>query len=145
MSDLDGKLHDILMRLYQTGYAHGDAGYKGLDETQDWSGATVPQIHKAYAEAGYIDASNLHQALRDKGGLLSGQEWYHRFLAEYHNKADWIASDPDMGPDAEHDVLLCARLAAGIDDIQMAYDPETQTVNGKPIKPILETTDEEGN
>lgn len=46
--------------------------------------------------------------------FMTGREWYNRFLAEYHNKADWISADEEMGADAEHDVLLCAKLASGL-------------------------------
>jgi hypothetical protein len=46
--------------------------------------------------------------------LISGREWYDRFVREYHNKADWIAGDPVMGDDAEHDVLLAAKLASNL-------------------------------
>ena len=45
---------------------------------------------------------------------LSGQEWYNKFKKEYRMRADWIGAEPEMGEDAEHDVLLAARLASGI-------------------------------
>jgi hypothetical protein len=48
--------------------------------------------------------------------LMTGQEFYNRFEKEYHMRADWISADVEMGDDAEHDVLLAARLAAGLDE-----------------------------
>lgn len=79
------------------------------------------QIKAAFTEAGYI---HIGMSLETQAAIantmlgnevMTGQEWYDRFIAEYHNKADWINSDPTMGDDAEHDVLLCARLASNLD------------------------------
>jgi hypothetical protein len=50
-----------------------------------------------------------------KSELMTGQEWYDRFVKEYHMRADWIAGDESMGDDAEHDILSAARLASGIE------------------------------
>jgi hypothetical protein len=68
------------------------------------------QIRQAFIDAGWE-----HTGKDRYVGYYTGQEWYDRFEREYHMRADWIAGDPDMGDDAEHDVLLAAKLASGIE------------------------------
>ena len=52
--------------------------------------------------------------LTENEKLYSGKEWYERFEREYHLRADWIRGDPEMGDDAENDVLSAAKKASGL-------------------------------
>lgn len=87
----------------------------------------IPELKQAFADEGYVHIPQVEIVTRYERGekpelymvngkkVMTGQEWYDRFVREYHNKADWIAADETMGDDAEHDVLLCARLAARLE------------------------------
>lgn len=107
---IEDKLRDILNNF------HGDP---------DFLEANVEAVKNAFIEEGYVQMAYnpVKRELLGKpiGNVLStndvmtGQEFYDRFEREYHMRADWISADPIMGDDAEHDVLLAARLAAGLD------------------------------
>lgn len=101
MSDLDDKLQEILDEFIP--------------------GTLIPEmfvrIKQAFADEGYeqpIDFLDRGPLKITPPKLMTGHEFYDRFLREYHNKADWISADEEMGDDAEHDVLLAAKLAAGL-------------------------------
>ena len=92
----------------------------------DWSNS-IAQIKNAFIEEGYVQVPQVELVTRWERGskpelytvngkeVMTGQEFYDRFVREYHMRADWISADPTMGYDAEQDVLLAARLAAGLD------------------------------
>jgi hypothetical protein len=87
----------------------------------------IAQIDAVYREAGYVHVPEVEIVTRYERGkepelfmvngkeVMTGQEWYERFEREYHMSADWIAGDPEMGDDAEHDVLAAAKRAAGLE------------------------------
>lgn len=115
---LDEKLREILLSLAvrNTGREHPTL-----------IGEELAAIHAAFKEDGYVqvptatksedgwvDVSHAQKVRHNGVELMSGQEFYDGFVKEYHMRADWISADPSMGDDAEHDVLLAARLAAGV-------------------------------
>lgn len=102
MSDLDDELRDK--------YFYYDPDELGEDAFKPLSDDEVADIKQAFTDAGWE-----HTGKDRYVGYYTGQEWYDRFEREYHMRADWIAGDPDMGDDAEHDVLLAAKLASGIE------------------------------
>jgi hypothetical protein len=103
----------------------GSLDDKLRDILEDWYPGTqyenvIPRLKKVFESENYIQ---IPEVVKDKTGFvkihpegmyMTGEYWYNKFKAEYHNKADWIAGDPEMGDDAEQDVLLAARLASGI-------------------------------
>lgn len=82
----------------------------------------VKQIKEAFAEEGYVHLPQGYvgklegvEIMHINGKqVMTGQEWYERFEKQYHMSADWIAGDPEMGDDAELDVLNAAKRASGI-------------------------------
>lgn len=105
---LDEKLKEVLWAYTENGRTEEDA---------------IDRIRQAFAAAGYIKMPVLMKDGADGAigyvingtYMTSGQEWYDRFVREYHMRADWISSDEEMGDDAERDVLLAAMLASGIE------------------------------
>lgn len=99
-----------------------------IQDRMNWKGTedeTIAAIKQAYEDEGYEPfighIQSIHQHLKElesrfyTDDRMTGQEWYDRFERQYHMSADWIAGDPEMGDDAEHDVLNAARRAAGLD------------------------------
>jgi len=128
MSDLDKKLIEILRwcKEQETWNDFLKKSGKMEPETGDYTSveaACLVSLRQAFADRGYVRLPQGQVGKLEGVEIMSingkrvmtGQEWYERFEKEYHNKADWIEAEPEMGDEAGHDVLLCAKLAAGID------------------------------
>lgn len=130
MSDLDEKLNWILK---SNAAVQVNFDTSSFDDYQN----LIPDIKQAFADAGYVDASRMlklsvlmsEQAkiLADMAqsnlppiygtGLMTGQEWYERFLDEINKDKSLIpALDTIETPESMSDwVLRIAAKAAGLE------------------------------
>jgi hypothetical protein len=128
--NIDEKLREILDYMGESFYPEHEYGASHAVQNKEYLEEALAQIKQVFADEGYVFLTTVQQDLKGQPGtlegvtihsingisnIMTGQEWYDRFFAEYHNKADWIEADESMGEDAGHDVLLCAKLAAGIE------------------------------
>jgi hypothetical protein len=110
LSDLDKIIEKQIATVFKLGMLDALGGRNKPDPLPAVREAGE-KIKQAFADAGYVQ---IYQNKNVPMPVMTGQEWYDRFKAEYHMRADWISADPTMGDDAEHDVLLAARLAANL-------------------------------
>lgn len=131
MSDIDEKLREMLNDSVIILEANRDVGPRKWEVALNlFLDDVIPQLKQAFTDAGYIQMAYnpakqevagkpVADVLQTDNTLMSGQEWYERFMKELQSKPDYIMSifqEHDTDLIARGKVRHAARRAAGISE-----------------------------
>jgi len=112
-NDLDEKLHDLLYEQAKSYYFEGSEPEWFEKECP----ALIEKFKQAFADAGYSRSALAGIAAKMQiHGMMTGQEWYERFVKELGTYIEHGPGGDSSGFRANSEAHAAARKAAGLQD-----------------------------